>query len=254
MLRAERFGKAIHYFAELESTNVEAWRLAALGAPEGEVVVADAQLRGKGRLGRRWYSPGGLNLYFSLILRPAISPPRAPQLTLMAAVALAETIGEILAAPPEIKWPNDLLFGGKKLAGILTESSCDGERLLFVILGVGVNVNVPPRSWPPELEDRATSLLAAGGATLDRAALLSRLLERLEGCYREYLERGFADLALRWERFFGLKGRRVRAESLEGSVCGTALGLDPDGALRLRDDAGGERRVIAGEIAPLGSG
>lgn len=253
LLRAERFGKTVHYFAELDSTNVEAWRRAERGAAEGELVIADAQRRGKGRLGRSWHSPAGLNLYFSLVLRPEIPPTRAPQITLTAAVALAETVRD-LGAEPEIKWPNDLLVGGKKLAGILAESSCEGARLIFIVLGIGINVNVPEGSWPPELRGRATSLLAATGAPFDRALVLSRLLERLEECYREFLGRGLASLALRWERFFGLKGKRVRADLLDRTVCGTALGLDSDGALLLREDTGGERRIIAGEIAPLAPG
>ena len=128
--------KKLHYFAEIDSTNACARRLAERGAQEGEVIIAESQTHGRGRLGRTWVSPPYVNLYLSVILRPKLPPIDAPQITLMAAVALAETLAAFIPVPlPAIKWPNDILAGGKKLAGILTESSCHSERIEFVILG-----------------------------------------------------------------------------------------------------------------------
>ncbi|MBI3064716.1 MAG: biotin--[acetyl-CoA-carboxylase] ligase [Deltaproteobacteria bacterium] len=142
-LATKRLGTKFHYFQEIDSTNSYARRLADAGAPEGAVVIAEHQSDGRGRLGRSWESPPYRNLYFSLLLRPTLAPAHAPQITLMAAVALADTVAAFVAEPPAIKWPNDILLQGKKLAGILTESSCDAKRIEFVILGIGVNLNFP---------------------------------------------------------------------------------------------------------------
>src|SRR3990172_856750 len=147
-LGTKRLGTRFHYFQEIDSTNSQARRLADAGAPEGEVVIAEHQSDGRGRLGRGWVSPPFSNLYCSLVLRPALAPANAPQITLMAAVALADTVAAFVAEPPAIKWPNDILLRGKKLAGILTESSCDAKRIEFVILGIGVNLNFPRERMP----------------------------------------------------------------------------------------------------------
>src|SRR5262249_21329770 len=144
-------GKKIHYFPDLDSTNRVAYKLAADGAAEGEVVLAETQTRGKGRLGRSWFSPPGLNLYLSVILRPKLAPSDAPLLTLVSAVALADTVQRFLGMSPAIKWPNDILVGGKKLAGILTESSVDSQRLHFVVVGIGVNLNMPASMLPEDI-------------------------------------------------------------------------------------------------------
>src|SRR3989337_2150013 len=136
-LGTKRLGTRFHYFQEIDSTNSHARRLAETGAPEGEIVIAEHQSGGRGRLGRSWGSPPFSNLYCSLILRPALAPAQAPQITLTAAVALADTVAAFVAEPPAIKWPNDILLRGQKLAGSLTESSCDAKRIEFVILGIG---------------------------------------------------------------------------------------------------------------------
>ena len=137
----QRLGVKLHYFDELGSTNTLARELTERGAPEGEVVIADAQTQGRGRLGRHWESPARLNLYFSIILRPRLAPAHAAQITLMAAVALAEALDSFIAPTAEIKWPNDILVGGQKLAGVLTEAACSADAIEYVILGIGINVN-----------------------------------------------------------------------------------------------------------------
>jgi BirA family biotin operon repressor/biotin-[acetyl-CoA-carboxylase] ligase len=247
-LATRRLGTKLHYFAEVDSTNVYARRLAEQGANEGEVIIAEAQTRGRGRLGRNWVSPPFVNLYFSVILRPQLPPVHAPQLTLMAAVALADTIASFIGTPPTIKWPNDILVGGKKLAGILTESSCDSERIEFVILGIGVNLNYPVALMPEVIRERATSILTLTKNNIEREAFLQRLIQDLDRCYGELEEVGFDSLALRWEACFGLRGKGVRVQMTDHIVIGTAKGIDRDGALIIEDDRGERQRIVAGDV------
>src|SRR5688572_20183178 len=250
-LAARRLGTEFHYFAEIGSTNTYARRLAEQGAREGELVIADSQTDGRGRLGRRWVSPSNLNLYFSVILRPKLPPARAPQITLMAAVALAETLQFFLPVPPAIKWPNDITVNGKKLAGILTEMSCGTNAVDFVILGIGVNVNYPVDLMPEEIRQRATSVLVERQSKVSREDLLWRLIQDLDRCYGELEVNGFAPLATRWEAYFGWRGQRMRIELLDQVAFGIARGIDHDGALLLEDDHGRLQRVIAGDVTPV---
>jgi BirA family biotin operon repressor/biotin-[acetyl-CoA-carboxylase] ligase len=250
-LAAERLGTEFHYFAEIDSTNTYARRLAEQGAREGGVVIAESQTGGRGRLGKRWVSPPNVNLYFSVILRPKLAPARAPQITLMAAVALAETLQWFLPVPPVIKWPNDILVSGKKLAGILTEVSCGSEQVDFVILGIGVNVNYPLELMPEEIRQLATSLSIVCQKKISREDFLRRLIHHLDRCYGEIEENGFGPLAPRWEAYFGLRGQRVRIELLDEVTFGTAKGIDQDGALLLEDDHRELQRVIAGDVIPI---
>ena len=250
-LRALRLGKKIHYFAEIASTNVCAYKLAQGGAEEGEIVVADAQTQGKGRMGRSWISPPYLNLYLSVILRPRLPALHASQLTLMSAVAVAESVQSLIPCPVEIKWPNDILVRGKKLAGILSESSCDGDRLHFVVVGIGANLNFPKELMPEAIKETATSIMELAKQPVDRAAFARRLIQNLEQCYGNLEERGFPYIAGRWESFFRLQGKRVRVEMLQSSVSGKAVGIDADGALLLEDDKGILQRIIAGDLIPV---
>jgi BirA family biotin operon repressor/biotin-[acetyl-CoA-carboxylase] ligase len=251
-LGTKRLGTKFHYFQEIDSTNSHARRLAETGAPEGEVVIAEHQSDGRGRLGRSWVSPPFSNLYCSLVLRPALAPAHAPQITLMAAVALADTIASFVADRPAIKWPNDILIDGKKLAGILTESACDAKRIEFVILGIGVNLNFPRERMPETIRDRATSLMEVAGNTLSRELFLRRLIQDLDRCYGTLGDLGFAAIAPRWEAYFALRGRRVRVEMVDETLSGTATGIDGDGALLLEAEDGVLHRVLAGDVIPLG--
>ena len=248
---AERLGTQFHYFAEVDSTNTQARKLAERGGAEGEIVIAEAQTQGRGRLGRRWQSPPFANLYFSVILRPTLAPSRAPQITLMAAVALAETVAQFVPQPAMIKWPNDILVDGKKLAGILTEAACDAERLNYVILGIGVNLNYRLSSMPDDLRGRATSVAELAGNSVDRESFLMRLIHALNRCYGELEESGFAALAPRWDARFGQRGKRVRVDLLDQSIAGRAIGIDHEGALLIEDSQGECHRVLAGDVIPL---
>ena len=252
-LKGQRLGGKVRYFPALDSTNLYARKLAEEGALEGEVVVAESQTGGKGRLGRIWISPPNLNVYLSVILRPKLPPLHAPQITLMSAVAMAETVQSFVPFPPEIKWPNDIMAKGEKLAGILTESCCDRDRISYVILGIGVNVNFPRELMPESIRGIATSLLILGGKAVDRSVFVLQLIQNLERCYGEFEEGGFSFLAERWAGFFRLKGKRVRVQMMEQAILGKAIGIDIDGALILEDDGGVSLRIIAGEVTPMES-
>jgi hypothetical protein len=171
-LTTERLGRKFHYFFELDSTNRYARSLAEHGAVEGEVVIAEQQTRGRGRLGRPWISPPYLNLYFSVVLRPTLPAEHAPQITLAAAVAVADAVDAFSPIPAAIKWPNDILVDGKKLAGILIEGSTRPDRLEYLVLGIGINVNFPLEPMPPAIRGRATSLFAIRQQKDKREALI----------------------------------------------------------------------------------
>ena len=250
-LSAKRFGAAFHYFSEIGSTNTQARELAQGGAAEGEIGIPERKTQGRGRLGWRWESPPVSNLYLSVILRPRLSPRHAPQITLAAAVALVETVAAFLPRPPAIKWPNDILFDGKKLAGILTEAACDTERVEYVILGVGLNLNYRAGAMPAELRERATSLADLTGTTVSRESVLVRLIQDLDRCYGELEESGFEALRPRWEAHFGLRGRLIRVEHGDEAHIGRARGIDRQGALIVEGEDGRRRSIIAGDVVPL---
>jgi BirA family biotin operon repressor/biotin-[acetyl-CoA-carboxylase] ligase len=253
-LQTRFLGKPLHFFATIDSTNTYAVRLAHEGASEGTVVIADSQSGGKGRLGRSWISPPGVNLYLSAILRPPVSAAVVPQLNLLAAVAVADTIAQVTSLTPAIKWPNDVLVGGKKVCGILAEMQTEAGMLRSVILGIGVNINAPLSAFPEELRDKALSLFLAAGQRVDRAAFTATLLTHLEKLYVPWLEEGFPVLRPLWERHAaGMIGKQITVAVPEGVVAGTVLGLDTDGALLLREgEKETPRRVLAGDVTVVG--
>jgi BirA family biotin operon repressor/biotin-[acetyl-CoA-carboxylase] ligase len=233
---------------ETDSTNSRAMEMAENGAPHGTVVVADAQTGGRGRLGRRWISPPGKNLYVSLILRPDVPPAGAPLLSLVAGVALADAL-EAMGVPGTLKWPNDLFLGDRKAAGILAEMASDPDRVRHAVIGVGINVNMEPGDFPPEISGRATSLRVRAGHAFRRAEVLARFLDSFADRYGEFLAGGFPALRDGWDRRDFLRGRRVllRRGRVEG--WGVAEGVDPEGALRFRPDgAASADAVHSGEI------
>jgi BirA family transcriptional regulator, biotin operon repressor / biotin---[acetyl-CoA-carboxylase] ligase len=250
-LVGNRLGSRFHYFRQIDSTNSHARQLAADGAFEGEIVVAEEQTSGRGRLGRKWFSPPYVNLYLSVILRPSLPVSEAAQLTLMAAVALREAIGSYSCEAPVIKWPNDILIQGRKIAGVLIESSCTADSVEFVIIGIGINVNSRRDLMPESIRDRATSLLAINGAPVTREDLLRGLIQAIDRCYGILQERGFSAIAREWEAHFGLRGRTVKAEAGDHTFIGTAKGIDRDGALLVERENGKVERVIAGDVVPV---
>lgn len=250
-LVTQRLGKLLRYFPEVDSTNLYARNWAERGGAEGDTVIAETQTAGRGRMGRSWLSPPYMNLYLSILLKPKFPPVDAPQITLMAAVALAETVESFIPVAPEIKWPNDILVGGRKLAGVLTESSCEKDKIRFIVLGIGVNVNFPADVMPAKIRGSATSLMILAGKQVSREAFARRLIHNLDRCYGELEDRGFGSLASRWKAYFRLQGKRVRIDATTQSITGTVAGIDRDGSLLLQDERGKVQKVIAGEVMPL---
>jgi BirA family biotin operon repressor/biotin-[acetyl-CoA-carboxylase] ligase len=258
-LRTRWLGRAYEWHEDCASTNDLCAARGRSGAPDGLVVAADAQSGGRGRLGRTWHSPPGENLYLSLLLRPRRPAAEIPPLTLLAGAAVARAL-EGLGARPRLKWPNDVLLAGdeggppRKVAGILTEMSSEGERVGHVVVGLGLNVNTV--EFPADIAGRATSLRRALRAPgpLDRAPLLAAVLAAFEPLYDEFCAGGPAVAVAAWQRHAALGGRlRVAGapgSGRDGGLEGVALGVDPDGALRLRDDAGAVHRVLSGEVLP----
>ena len=253
LLRTRKLGRTVHYFPTLDSTNAKAYHLALEGSREGEVVVAESQEKGRGRLGRQWYSPPFLNLYASVILRPEIPPSQAPLLTLMAAVATAETLEQFSGPKPLIKWPNDILLRNRKIAGLLNEMHSEMDRVHFVILGMGVNLNVDSESFPREIRSLATSLKRETGEAVSRKAFFTSLLENLEKWYDTFLEEGREPILEAWRNWAQIKGKKVRVTSFGEVLTGTAIDIDSDGALILKTKDGKQRRVVAGDVEYKGS-
>jgi len=231
-----------------ESTNRVAAEMADRGCPHGSIVVADAQTAGRGRMGRRWVSPPGKNIYLSMLLRPPVPADAVPRLSLVAGLALADAV-ESLGVPAHLKWPNDLYLDGKKAAGILAEAASDPAGVRHLVLGVGVNVNMEEEDFPQELRGVATSLRIRTGRTHRRVGILARFLGSFADRYDRFLAGGFSALLPDWDRRDFLRGKRVLARRSGSEAWGTACGVDAGGALRFRRDGfDAEERLHSGEI------
>lgn len=248
-LEGARIGQRLKFLKTTASTNTDAFRLAEDGADEGTVVLADSQSGGKGRRGRIWASPAGVNLYCSVVLRPAIMPYEAPQLTFLSAVAAARAIELTTNLVPEIKWPNDLLVSGKKVAGLLNEMSAETDGINFVILGIGINLNMTADQFPDELRHPATSLLLESGARVDRSRFTGTMLRELDRLYAEFLIHGFGPVREEWQRRCNASGRQVLVSD-SGTECtgGRFIGIDSDGALLLRSEDNVLHRITCGDV------
>jgi BirA family transcriptional regulator, biotin operon repressor / biotin---[acetyl-CoA-carboxylase] ligase len=246
-LQTEEIGRTLHYRESLESTNELAYQLAMEGAAHGEVVIADQQTRGKGRRGRSWSSPPGKNLYCSIILRPELAPQRAPELTLVTAVAVAASLREF-GAQVKIKWPNDLLLNQLKVGGILTELSAEQDRIHFAVVGVGVNLNAEPADFPEEVRTLATSVRQALGRPVLRAPFAATMWARMEEWFRRHAESGFRPVRDAWKQISATLGRKVLIKGERLEVQGVAEDIDEGGALLVRTERGTLERVLAGDL------
>lgn len=251
-LPARFAGKIKHYF-KVESTNDEARRAAEAGAPEGTVFLAETQTRGRGKLGRSWYSKWGEGIYSTLLLRPAIKPAQASLITLLSAIAVAESLRRILAPlcaermEIDLKWPNDVLLNGKKLCGILCEMSLGAAGIQFVLVGIGINV--AQRRFPPDLDKTATSLYLETGTLFPRPKLLATMLERFDSWYQRLLEGDSSSIVAQWSRLSSYAaGREVIVDKGGTAVRGRTAGLSAAGALRLVLPDGSMEEVFSGEI------
>lgn len=237
-LSTKTLGRALHLLGETSSTNTIAVALAQGGAPDGTVVIAESQTAGRGRLGRQWHSPPGKNLYCSIILRAVPTPDRVAQwlswVPLISAMATARAIQVRNALRPSVKWPNDILIGRRKVAGLLCESGGWGTPLAFVVVGIGINVNSHPETFPPNLRELATSMAAEAGRPFDRAALLATLLSELEIRCETFLLGRPTDVMQEYLARCSTLGQRVRVNLASGhSVEGWAETIAPDGSLRI---------------------
>jgi BirA family biotin operon repressor/biotin-[acetyl-CoA-carboxylase] ligase len=244
-------GRNMQTFDETGSTNREAMRLASEGAPDGTVVVAEAQTEGRGRLGRIWISPPRANIYASVILRPDFPPTSAPLITLAASVALARAVASHCEVEARIKWPNDVLIGGRKLAGILTEMSSEPDRIRHVVVGFGVNVNSEVDDFPADVRVTATSVRSVTGKDASRAGLLKKILEELERSYL-MLTAGERDAVLdEWRGLSDTLGRRVRVVMHGSDITGRVVDIDSSGALIVEQDDGISVTVTSGDVVHL---
>jgi BirA family biotin operon repressor/biotin-[acetyl-CoA-carboxylase] ligase len=249
--------RRIDFHASVDSTNLLAEALARGDSPDGTLVIADHQSAGRGRQGRSFFSPAGCGLYFSVLLRPQMPADRLQHHVFAAAVAVAETAAPLLSerAALAIKWPNDVLVGGRKLAGINLPVLLEGERVIAAILGIGVNVNTRREQFPAELRAIATSLRAEAGAEIDRAAFAERLLETLEHRIDRLRAGDVESVLAAWRARLAGIGQRVRIDGpgVPKPREGIARGVDPAGALLLETEAGIER-VLAGDVNLVSEG
>jgi BirA family biotin operon repressor/biotin-[acetyl-CoA-carboxylase] ligase len=246
--RPRVIGRDIRVFQETSSTNDVIEKFARDGAKEGVVVFAESQSRGRGRLGRKWLSPAGKGLWFSVLLRPKLRPQAATQITIAAATAVWRALKAHTGIRATIKWPNDILAGGRKLVGILTEMNAEPDAVKHVILGIGVDVNLTTGELPPDLRKLATSVRIETGESWNRAELAAAILRELDADYARVVEGKFPALADEWEAQCATIGENVVIHLGDRRVQGRAEALDDDGALLVRTQHGRLERIIGGDV------
>lgn len=251
LLATARYGRSLEVLASTGSTNDDAMRRAQADAPSGHVVLADHQLAGRGARDRSWVSPPGTDLYLSIVDRPRVEQAKLPPLTLAVGLGVADAVDELLSgtgAPgSEVKWPNDVRLGGRKCAGVLVEAVTAGERIVAVVIGIGLDVN--RKNWPDDLVDEATSLceVRADGKPLDRGVAFATLLAAVERWVDRFVAQGVAPIVTALDARLAFRDRRVHCEGVEG----TLLGIAPTGAVRIAT-AGGVRELVTGTLRLVG--
>ncbi|QRV21972.1 biotin--[acetyl-CoA-carboxylase] ligase [Lacrimispora saccharolytica] len=246
-----KFGREVEYHEIIDSTNIRAKRLAEEGASSGTLVLADLQEAGRGRRGRTWVSPSGNNIFMSLILRPDILPSSASMITLVAALAVYDGIKNLTGLAAGIKWPNDIVANGKKLCGILTEMSAELEGIHYVVVGIGINVNM--EEFPEEVRQTATSLFLETGEKVGRSRLVAAVMEAFEQYYEEFISQGdLSGLISVYNKNMVNAGKEVRVLDRSGDYIGKALGINEKGELLVEVEPGKVRRVISGEVSVRG--
>lgn len=242
-------GKAdIYRYVSTDSTNSRAKELAARGASEGVLVIAEEQAEGRGRLDRPWFSPGGENIYASLVMRPSLPPQTASRMVLLVAVAAAEALIDVTGLQATVKWPNDILVGGRKIGGILLEMAVEMDAIDYVVVGLGINVNSAAERFPEEIRRKTTSILMETGKPFSRVLLLCRFLEFLEDGYNTFRESGFESILTRWKALTDMVGKQASIRTINGLYNGVIVDMDHNGFLILRDNQGGEMRLFSGDI------
>jgi BirA family biotin operon repressor/biotin-[acetyl-CoA-carboxylase] ligase len=245
----QSIGQQVFWYPETDSTNVQAARLTAEGAPHGTVVTALTQTGGKGRRGRVWFSPRQ-GLWFSVVLRLPIPVRKASDLTLLTSVAVRRAIVRLTGLPVAIKWPNDLLLGQKKVCGILAEIRAEGEMLQHAVLGIGINTNIPRADFPAELAPYATSLLAESGQNVSNVDLALAIFSEMESLFNRLADDGvgFEAVVDEWRSASATLGQRVRIQVPQGTISGIAKDVDASGVLYVQTDNGATIPVQSGEV------
>jgi BirA family biotin operon repressor/biotin-[acetyl-CoA-carboxylase] ligase len=246
-LKTEIIGRKIYSYKETASTNDIACNLALQGEKEGSVVIAEAQSAGRGRLGRKWISPKSKGAYFSVILRPDILPREVATITLFAALSVAKAIREMTNLPAFIKWPNDILINSQKVCGILTEMNAETDKINFVIIGIGININTKKEILPKG----ATSILEESGREVSRLELVRSIIRDLDKYYRIFNKGNIDEIIREYKELSGFLGTRVQATYHDAKIEGYAIDVDREGALILRMDSGLNERVLAGDVVML---
>jgi BirA family biotin operon repressor/biotin-[acetyl-CoA-carboxylase] ligase len=244
-LNTKFIGRKIYYFDSVSSTMDIAMQLGLKNSTEGTLVLTESQTKGRGRLGREWFSPRYKGIYLSLILKPKILLNQAPILTLMASVSICEAIKEIAALEAQIKWPNDILMHQKKLGGILTEINAEMDGIRFIVIGIGLNVNNDKKA----LINGATSLKEQKKEGINRIELLQEILRAIEKNYLTFQEKGAQSIIDKWRDYNITLGKRVKIYSHKKHIEGQAVDIDTDGSLLLRSDSGLVQKVTAGDVA-----
>jgi BirA family biotin operon repressor/biotin-[acetyl-CoA-carboxylase] ligase len=231
-----------------DSTNNRAKELAAHGAAEGVLVIAEEQAQGRGRLDRPWFSPGGKNIYVSLIMRPSLPPSTASRLVLLVAVTAAEALMETTGLAACVKWPNDILVGGRKIGGILLEMAVEMDAIDYIVIGLGINVNSTAEQFPQDIRKKTTSVLMETGKPFSRVLLLCRFLELFEQGYNALGKSGFEPIITRWKALTDIVGKQATIRTINGNYKGVITDMDHDGFLIIRDEQGSETRLFSGDI------
>jgi BirA family transcriptional regulator, biotin operon repressor / biotin---[acetyl-CoA-carboxylase] ligase len=248
-LNTKVMGKQIIYHAETSSTQDIAAELARRGAAEGTVVIAEMQRCGRGRKGRKWVSVSKGGVYLSLILRPDIEPSRILQLPLITGVALVKSIENLISIKSRIKWPNDIFVGNKKIGGILAEMSCEIDKVNFIVLGIGINVNIPGNILDSETSGIAASISAVCGKNISRSNLVQSFLNEFELIYMRYLKSGFNFVRDEWKQLNNTIGSRVKVRVGGRDIEGDALDIDGEGFLLVKKPGGEVNRIVSGDVS-----
>jgi len=243
-------GKKIFYFPELESTNIMAKEKAlhrAEGIDEGTLIITEKQSAGKGRLGRKWFSPTG-GIWLSIILYPQLPPSYIPRITLMTAVAVVKAIKICTQIEPQIKWPNDILISEKKVCGILTEMSAELDMINWVVVGIGINANIEHQDFPEDIQENTISLKEVSGKEVLRVMLIQTFLQEFEKYYDKFKRKEFLSILEEWKLNSHTLGKKVRVDMGEKIITGEAVNINEEGALILKKEDGKLINIISGTI------
>jgi len=246
-LKCRRFGCRIYSYKSVGSTNIIAQDLAKSGYPEGTLIIAESQTKGRGRLGRKWHSPPGKGLYFTLILRPNISPERIAGLSLVAGLAIVRAIKEVTGIATQTKWPNDVLYKGRKLAGILAELNSEPDKINYMALGCGINVCHVKNDFPENLQKTSTSLRLISRHEIPRIILLQNILKHFEGLYDNFCKHGFRYIKNDLIKYSAIMGKQVKLTVGGQQITGKAIGIDDAGRL-IVENKSGQAVYSAGEV------